>query len=286
MHIHTLVIALTAAGVLNAGQTLWAQSSGSGGSGSGRVGMFGNQNLGGSFSPGQRTAFGGGGSTDSGDSGGSGGSGQGMGQGNGGLLNGSERFVRGNRRSDDFVGANTKNRKDFVGASQAGRNSGSNSFGDSNGPGSMLPGGAQQMQHQGQGRQGAQGMQQSMPSAIRVRSMLRLGFERVSPDMPRVTAVLSRRLADSPAIHARGPLQVELQGRTAVLRGVVATDHDRALAEQMARLEPGIEKVRNEIVIGTGSTATGPVLEQPALGPSVPSSSPAPSLPSLPAARN
>jgi len=49
------------------------------------------------------------------------------------------------------------------------------------------------------------------------------------------------------------PVTVTMQGDTAVLRGRVATEHDRALAERIALLEPGIWYVRNELgVAGRG----------------------------------
>ena len=38
-------------------------------------------------------------------------------------------------------------------------------------------------------------------------------------------------------------------GRTAILRGTVATDEDRRLAEQLVLLEPGVAKVQNEITV-------------------------------------
>ena len=51
------------------------------------------------------------------------------------------------------------------------------------------------------------------------------------------------------------PVSVELQpdaaGWTANLKGVVATPQQRRLLEQLARLEPGVQSVRNEIVVHT-----------------------------------
>jgi hypothetical protein len=42
---------------------------------------------------------------------------------------------------------------------------------------------------------------------------------------------------------------VAMEGRTAVLRGSVANDRERRLAERIVGLEPGISAVRNELVI-------------------------------------
>lgn len=40
-------------------------------------------------------------------------------------------------------------------------------------------------------------------------------------------------------------IQVEVRGRRAILSGVVASAHDRALAEQLVLLEPGVSEVEN-----------------------------------------
>lgn len=78
---------------------------------------------------------------------------------------------------------------------------------------------------------------------------LRPGSVDVSFDLPastvnRVSAGLQRRMGK---VLESSSVTVRLQGRTAVLRGSVATDHDRAVAEQLALLEPGISFVRNEL---------------------------------------
>ena len=74
--------------------------------------------------------------------------------------------------------------------------------------------------------------------------MLDVGFEPPAKATQRVTGQLEQRLGK----HLKTPsLEIQLEGRTAVLRGSVATDHDRALAEQLALLKPGISFVRNEI---------------------------------------
>jgi osmotically-inducible protein OsmY len=77
-----------------------------------------------------------------------------------------------------------------------------------------------------------------------------VAFEFPEADVNALSALLSRRLAKTPAIRAQTPIRVEVQGRTALLQGVVATEHDRVIAEQMVRLEAGIEAVKNEIVVG------------------------------------
>jgi hypothetical protein len=60
----------------------------------------------------------------------------------------------------------------------------------------------------------------------------------------RLVTQLIQRLSE---IRKIVPVTVTMQGDTAVLRGGVATEHDRALAEGIALLEPGIWNVRNEL---------------------------------------
>lgn len=71
-----------------------------------------------------------------------------------------------------------------------------------------------------------------------------VGFALPKSTMTRITANLEQRMV---RVLEAAAVEVELQGRVAVLRGSVATDHDRAVAEQLALLEPGISFVRNEL---------------------------------------
>ncbi len=66
----------------------------------------------------------------------------------------------------------------------------------------------------------------------------------------RVRNTIERRVNATDRIQKRGPLQIEVVDRIATLRGVVATEDDRALAVRMARLEPGISEVRDELSVG------------------------------------
>ncbi|MCA9132636.1 MAG: BON domain-containing protein [Planctomycetales bacterium] len=44
-------------------------------------------------------------------------------------------------------------------------------------------------------------------------------------------------------------VQLEMEGRTAIIRGQVASEADVQLAERLLSLEPGIDSVRNELVV-------------------------------------
>ena len=101
-----------------------------------------------------------------------------------------------------------------------------------------------------------------------------VGFELPKSVIGRITGDLEQRMG---RVLEASAVEIRLQGRTAVLRGSVATDHDRAVAEQLALLEPGISFVRNEL-----STTSPP--ESETAGPTKPSSAlpPAENLPDPP----
>jgi osmotically-inducible protein OsmY len=101
----------------------------------------------------------------------------------------------------------------------------------------------------GMQRFGAQGMS----NAATMRTELTLGFDRPAGDSQKISSSVSTRLASLPALHWSTPGQVEVQGRTAILRGVVATAHDRDLAERVVRLEAGIDQVDNQLVVASNS---------------------------------
>lgn len=48
-------------------------------------------------------------------------------------------------------------------------------------------------------------------------------------------------------------VEITVQGRTAVLQGTVPSDRERLLAERLALLEPGIERVENRLTIAEPS---------------------------------
>jgi hypothetical protein len=54
------------------------------------------------------------------------------------------------------------------------------------------------------------------------------------------------------------PITATLQERTVVLRGSVATAHDRDLAGRLALLEAGIDQVQNELTVGPPQTPAPP----------------------------
>jgi hypothetical protein len=93
------------------------------------------------------------------------------------------------------------------------------------------------------------------PNAVAVRTQLTVGFEGAALDSQKVSSTITKRLADLPAVHWSSPGRVEMQWRTAILRGVVATQHDSDLAERVIRLEPGVGDVENQLVVASNSTS-------------------------------
>ena len=166
----------------------------------------------------------------------------------------SARFVRGNRQPNDFVGGSAQDAQHFVGGAPDGANAGNWSpMGGGMSP--WTPGGGYpgSRQNANRNRQGEGG--NAEPNATSIRTTFRAAFDHPEPDSKQLSLSLARRLAKTSAIQTQTPIRVELQGRTAILRGDVPTEHDRDLAEQMIRLEAGIQAVKNEIVVGSPTSA-------------------------------
>ncbi|MGO9108291.1 MAG: BON domain-containing protein [Thermoguttaceae bacterium] len=233
--------------LMSSGQVA-AQSSGS-------TGLFGNVTTGSGLSPGSSNMFGG--SSTGGNS---------VGQ---GTFNpsaaGSQAPV-----ATGFVGANIgqTGQQGFVGAAQLNAN-GSSQFGSGSsgmggmGMGGMGMGGMSSMGGMGGmggfamgamiGRRMGQGGfgTNSTTTTPQVRTTLTLAFEPPAVEPAQISSAIAEHLGALPALHWQSPAQVVMQGRTAILRGVVATEHDRDLAERVVRLEPSVGQVQNQLVVAS-----------------------------------
>jgi osmotically-inducible protein OsmY len=202
----------------------------SGGASQGRQGMFGNRTMGGAGTRSGRGTFN---------------AGNAFGASND-LSN--ARFVRGNRQAGDFVGTDAQDQQHEVGGVQDDMNTGN--YPQSGGPtsstsrGSNNPNSRQNTNRNRQDSGGSAGQ-----NSTSIRTTFRAGFDYPKPKPNQLKTTLTRRLALMSSIQTQAPIRVEVQGRTTILRGVVATDHDRFLAESMIRLEPGVEKVKNELEV-------------------------------------
>jgi hypothetical protein len=89
---------------------------------------------------------------------------------------------------------------------------------------------------------------------VQIPVALKLGFA-PHPVSPGRIQAFQTRLTKLPSIHFVGPASVTLEGRTAVLRGMVATAEDRELAEAVAMMEPDVRDVRNELTVDSSARA-------------------------------
>jgi hypothetical protein len=92
---------------------------------------------------------------------------------------------------------------------------------------------------------------------------LKLGFLPTAAANNAPMPKLQTSLTKVPGMTKLGPIEASLEGTTAVLRGRVATEADRQLAEGLARLEPGVGAVRNELVVGSAAATTTESLPSP-----------------------
>jgi hypothetical protein len=91
------------------------------------------------------------------------------------------------------------------------------------------------------------------------RSAVKVSYTSAMPSRPAAPAAVADRLSNAlSSISSSGPIQVQMQGETAILRGVVATDHQRALAAKVALLRPGVSQIRNELVVAPEDTLLAP----------------------------
>jgi hypothetical protein len=176
------------------------------------------------------------------------------GAGQGGITNTQSQMIQGGGPvnvqaggSTGFIGqSSANNAQNFYASGQGAR--GNQNFSAL----SQLMAKAQQNQfNQQQAQKNARSTQQAQ-SQFRV--PLRLGFQ---PQPVPASSIVPyvQRMTKIPGLARLGPIQATLEGRTAVLRGTVASEADRQLAEGLARLEPEVMAVRNELVVGNPSNS-------------------------------
>ena len=155
-----------------------------------------------------------------------------------GVLSGTERFLRENRRPWDFVGASSDDASKFVGAQTGGEEIVSPAAED------LLPQAAPNANSVNAPIAGA-GARAQRPYEPR----LAVGFEVPAQSGAQVNAEMARRLKAIPGLHPANRIEVSVEGGIATLRGEVASERDRALSEQLLLFEPGISEVRNALTV-------------------------------------
>ena len=198
------------------------------GAASGSSGMFGSRSFGSSISAGNRSF---GGSSRGGVAGATQRTDSTLGQ-----VSTSDRFVRGNRQGSQFVGGDTADLGRFVGALTGAQTNPNASMG------------LRDTQRE-DANNSRSGLGMSGQTQKRYRTIRSVDFEYPALAAPAVSSTLARRFQVSPDIQRMGKVQVETQGRTAILRGEVPTARDRVVAEKLALLEVGISAVQNELTV-------------------------------------
>ena len=206
--------------------------SSSGSSGSGSTGTFGSRTLGSGAGAGK------------GSTGGT--NGQMNNLANVGQLTGSERFIQSNRKGQ-FVGGGAQNANSLANTFAGGM--ANQNFSLAN-----LTGGGRNNRNNNFNTQQQQGGPQAKIGTLR--TTLKTDFEYPALQGAAFNTVLSGHLESSLRERATGPLVATVRGRTVVLQGAVATEHDRVLAERLALLEPGVAAVQNELVVQPKSAST------------------------------
>lgn len=226
----TLAVAAVAAVCLTVSHAAWGQQSGSNRtSGSGRTTGFGSGN-----------ATAGSASTLS----------QAQGYGLDSRFTGSgfNRFMTGSAgMGETTAGAAAATSGAFGQSAAQGQASGQNRFGNLGGMGNFGLGGMMGMRNMF----GRNAQMTNQQQTGKVRTHMRLGFDRPQQPSGAVNARFSRvitRVLERPDIGG-GQVTVSMEGSTAVLTGTVATEHVRGVLENLAMLEPGIEAVRNELLV-------------------------------------
>ena len=139
-----------------------------------------------------------------------------------------------------FVGRGQTSNQAFVGRAASEQTGSSANRGNAN-----RGGGARGQRRGNNPNAGRAGGQRSRPLGV----VYRLAMENITP-VSTVTVIpfLSSRLSASSAFLG-SQVSVQNEQSTVVIRGRVRTEYQRRLAERVARLEPTVRQVRNELVI-------------------------------------
>lgn len=107
----------------------------------------------------------------------------------------------------------------------------------------------------GGGRGGSNGANnnQNAQSKTKVRAVLRIGFPIEGRTSSATAQMVTERFAKMPLPPSLDNVQITMQGRTAILRGQIETAEDGKLVENLLSLEPGIDGVKNELVVAGAS---------------------------------
>ncbi len=158
-----------------------------------------------------------------------------------GMVQGNERFIRGNRRASDFVGADNREAQGFVGQVNA-----------ANLNAAQVPTTLGTQRRPNQAPQINRPAQRHRPNTLHY-PPLELGFQPEPEALQQLAASAAERIAQSLDERFGSRIEVSVEERTAILRGEVDSADASRLAALMAGFEPGISTVRNELRVNPGS---------------------------------
>jgi hypothetical protein len=167
-----------------------------------------------------------------------------------GTLSGGERFLRTNRRRTDFVGSDALEMGRFIGRVR----------GMTRGPvESSLTGFTVE--------QAPSANRPTAAAALRRPPVYPPRLELAEPVIGPVPQVVHRRLEAllqrCPGLGLYGPVEVSVEGGTAILRGVAASARDAEVAALVVAMEPGIAAVQNDLTIPAPTLPAAPAPQSP-----------------------
>ncbi len=96
--------------------------------------------------------------------------------------------------------------------------------------------------------------------------LLAIAFDVQRAPSDQVGSAIAGRLSKMPSLHFVSAVRVDMVRGTAVLRGTVASDHDRELAGRVVLLEATVDHVVNMLVVRKPASPPPPIPAAPAPG--------------------
>ena len=105
-------------------------------------------------------------------------------------------------------------------------------------------------------RMGGQGGGTAINTQRQVQPVYMLGFAAPVPNYGLVSSALSQRMDYTVKTGRLATMQFELAEGIVVVRGDVASEHDKKVAENMILLQPGVSEIQSDIQIDTSAIGT------------------------------
>jgi len=153
-----------------------------------------------------------------------------------GRVTGSERFIRGNRDRNSFVGADQGETQSFVG-SQQGSTSG------------VIVSSTAGIEAAVDRTNEINEVLETPPSRKMYLPKIVLSPELIVGMQTDVKPIVKEQIRKSVNLASLQKIEVLVVNQTAILRGVVSSDKERKLAATLALFEPGIWKVENQLQV-------------------------------------